>query len=208
MGKKIQNNIMKIKSFYFVLAFLFISLLPSSFSSENTGLISLGDKNAKITIKVFSSLTCPHCANFHKKIFKKLEKDFISKKIVRFEHHGFPLDLAALNAEKVLNCFKNEQKKLNFLNEIYEKQEVWASGSDINSINSNLVKIGKNHGLNNDTISNCLSDENLENEILNERIMANKKYLIESTPTIFVNEKKYEGKHNYEDFKKVIEKLL
>ena len=179
---------MKIKSFYFVLAFLFISLLPSSFSSENTGLISLGDKNAKITIKVFSSLTCPHCANFHKKIFKKLEKDFISKKIVRFEHHGFPLDLAALNAEKVLNCFKNEQKKLNFLNEIYEKQEVWASGSDINSINSNLVKIGKNHGLNNDTISNCLSDENLENEILNERIMANKKYLIESTPTIFVNE--------------------
>jgi len=208
LEKKIQNNIMKIKSFYFILAFLFISLLPSSFSSENTGLISLGDKNAKITIKVFSSLTCPHCANFHKKIFKKLEKDFISKKIVRFEHHGFPLDLAALNAEKVLNCFKNEQKKLNFLNEIYEKQEVWASGSDINSINSNLVKIGKNHGLNNDTISNCLSDEKLENEILNERIMANKKYLIESTPTIFVNEKKYEGKHNYEDFKKVIEKLL
>jgi len=206
--KKIQNNIMKIKSFYFVLAFLFLSLLPSSFSSENAGLISLGDKDAKITVKVFSSLTCPHCANFHKKIFKKLEKDFISKKIVRFEHHGFPLDLAALNAEKVLNCFKNEQKKLNFLNEIYEKQEVWASGSDINSINSNLVKIGKNHGLNNDTISNCLSDENLENEILNERIMANKKYLIESTPAIFVNEKKYEGKHNYEDFKKVIEKLL
>jgi len=208
LGKKIQNNIMKIKSFYFILSFLFLSLLPSSFSSENAGLISLGDKDAKITVKVFSSLTCPHCANFHKKIFKKLEKDFISKKIVRFEHHGFPLDLAALNAEKVLNCFKNEQKKLNFLNEIYEKQEVWASGSDINSINSNLVKIGKNHGLNNDTISNCLSDEKLENEILNERIMANKKYLIESTPTIFVNEKKYEGKHNYEDFKKVIEKLL
>ena len=199
---------MKIKSFYFVLSFLFLSLLPSSFSSENAGLISLGDKDAKITVKVFSSLTCPHCANFHKKIFKKLEKDFISKKIVRFEHHGFPLDLAALNAEKVLNCFKNEQKKLNFLNEIYEKQEVWASGSDINSINSNLVKIGKNHGLNNDTISNCLNDENLENEILNERIMSNKKYSIESTPTILVNEKKYEGKHNYEDFKKVIKKLL
>ena len=208
MEKKIQNNIMKIKSFYFFLAFLFLSLLHSTFASENTNLTALGDKDSKITIKVFSSLTCPHCANFHKEIFKKLEKDFINKKIVRFEHHSFPLDLAALNAEKVLNCFKNEQKKLNFLNEIYEKQEVWASGSDINSINSNLVKIGKNHGLNNDTISNCLSDEKLENEILNERIMANKKYLIESTPTIFVNEKKYEGKHNYEDFKKVIEKLL
>ena len=178
------------------------------FSSEKTNLTSLGDKNAKITVKVFSSLTCPHCANFHNKIFKNLEKDFINKKVLRFEHHGFPLDLAALNAEKVLKCFKNDKKKLNFLNEIYEKQDVWANGSDINNINSNLIKIAKNHGLNDVTISKCLNDENLENEILNERIMANKKYSIESTPTIFVNEKKYEGKHNYEEFKKVIKKLL
>ena len=125
-----------------------------------------------------------------------------------YEHHGFPLDLAALNAEKVLNCFKNKQKKLDFLNEIYEKQGVWASGSDINSINSNLIKIGKNHGLNDDRVKNCLNDESIENTILNERIMAHKKYSIESTPTIFINEKKYEGKHNYNEFKKIIEKLL
>ena len=127
---------------------------------------------------------------------------------MRFEHHGFPLDLAALNAEKVLNCFESKDKKLNFLDEIYEKQGVWASGSDINSINSNLIKIGKNHGLNDDRIINCFKDENLENQILNERIMAAKNYSIESTPTIFVNEKKYEGKHNYKEFKKVIEGLM
>ncbi len=188
--------------------FVFLLFFSYGFSSEKTNLTSLGDKNAKITVKVFSSLTCPHCANFHNKIFKNLEKDFINKKVLRFEHHGFPLDLAALNAEKVLKCFKNDKKKLNFLNEIYEKQDVWANGSDINNINSNLIKIAKNHGLNDVTISKCLNDENLENEILNERIMANKKYSIESTPTIFVNEKKYEGKHNYEEFKKVIKKLL
>ena len=71
-----------------------------------------------------------------------------------------------------------------------------------------MIKIGKNHGLNNDRILNCLNDEKLEEQILNERIMSNKKYSIESTPTIFVNEKKYEGKHNYKEFKKIIEKLL
>ena len=60
----------------------------------------------------------------------------------------------------------------------------------------------------NDTILNCLNDENLEEKILNERIMANKKYSIQSTPTVYVNGKKYEGKHNYRDFKKVIEKFL
>ncbi|MAV76838.1 MAG: hypothetical protein CMG02_00600 [Candidatus Marinimicrobia bacterium] len=199
---------MKMKNFFVLLSFVFLTFLPSTFASENESIISVGEKDAKITIKVFSSLTCPHCANFHKEIFKKLKKDYIDTKIARFEHHGFPLDLAALNAEKVLNCFKNNKKKLNFLNEIYEKQDVWASGADINSINSNLIKIGKNHDLNNDTILNCLNDENLEEKILNERIMANKKYSIQSTPTVYVNGKKYEGKHNYRDFKKVIEKFL
>ena len=143
---------MRIKTLYFFLLFLFFLPLSLLFSAEKTNITKHGDKDAKIIVKVFSSLTCPHCANFHKKIFKKLDKDFINKKIVRFEHHGFPLDLAALNAEKVLNCFTDNKKKLNFLNEIYEKQDVWASGADINSINSNLIKIGKNHGLNNDTI--------------------------------------------------------
>ena len=107
MRTKTQSNHMRIKTLYFFLLFLFFLPLSLLFSAEKTNITKHGDKDAKIIVKVFSSLTCPHCANFHKKIFKKLEKDFISKKIVRFEHHGFPLDLAALNAEKVLNCFKN-----------------------------------------------------------------------------------------------------
>ena len=93
---------------------------------------------------------------------------------LRFEHHAFPLDLAALNAEKILNCENSNSEKLNFLNEIYEKQDVWASGSDINKINSNLIKIGKKHGLNNGMIKNCLLDDSLEDEILSERIMSQK----------------------------------
>ena len=94
------------------------------------------------------------------------------------------------------------------MHEIYEKQDVWANGSDINKINSSLTKIGKNHGLNDDMIKNCLLDENLEDRILNARIMSGKKYSIKSTPSIFINEKKYEGNHSYKDFKKEIEKLL
>ena len=86
-----------------ILLFLFIS---NSLSVENKILTSIGNKNTKITVKVFSSLSCPHCAHFHLEIFKKLKKEFIDTQIVRFEHHSFPLDLQALNAEKVLNCFE------------------------------------------------------------------------------------------------------
>ena len=199
---------MKYISFKIILI-LFVCSSFTSFSIENNnGVIITGNDNSKVIIKVFSSLTCPHCANFHNNVFKKIEKDFISNGKVRFEHHAFPLDLAALNAEKILNCENSNSEKLNFLNEIYEKQDVWASGSDINKINSNLIKIGKKHGLNDGMIKNCLLDDSLEDRILSERIMSGKKYSIKSTPTIFINEKKYDGSHNYIDFKKEIEKLL
>ncbi len=198
----------KIQIFYifvFIAAFFFANV---SHSLENNAAISVGNKNAKVTIKVFSSLTCPHCAHFHSKIFKKLKKDFIETNVVKFEHHGFPLDLAALNAEKILGCLNNIEKKLLFLNELYEKQSVWAVGSDINSINSKLTKMAKNYGLNGDKVKSCLNSEELEEEILNNRINAHKKYSIKSTPTIFINEKEYKGEHKYQDFKKAIEKFL
>ena len=199
------KNIRAIFIFFFI-KILFIG--NSVNSTENSTLISLGNKNAKVTIKVFSSLTCPHCAHFHGKIFKELKKEFIDTNIVRFEHHGFPLDLAALNAEKIIGCINKTETRLKYLNEVYEKQSIWAVGSDINKINSNLIKIAKNYDLNDDKVISCLNDEKLEEEILSNRINTHKKYSIKSTPTIFINEKKYEGNHEYKNFKKAIEKFL
>ena len=147
------------------------------FSIENNnGVIITGNDNSKVIIKVFSSLTCPHCANFHIKIFQKLKIDFVDKNKVKYEHHAFPLDLAALNAEKVLGCVENDEKKLKLLNELYKNQGSWAGGSDINSINQKIFKITNNYGLNNDKNKRCLNDQDLEDEILNERINASKKY--------------------------------
>ena len=73
-------------------------------TQANSKALTIGNSNAKVTVKVFSSMTCPHCANFHTAIFNNLKKDFIDKGLVRFEHHAFPLDLAALNAEVVIRC--------------------------------------------------------------------------------------------------------
>ncbi len=177
------------------------------FASQNESL-KIGSSEAKITVKVFSSLTCPHCAAFHKNIFEKLKKEYINNNIVKFEHHSFPLDLAALNAEKILRCADSPEVSFNLLKEIYEKQNKWAIGSDINKINELLIKIGLDFGINENKIKNCLNDEATQEKILNERIEAQKKFKITSTPTIYLNKKKYEGKHEYELFKKQIEKLL
>ena len=179
------------------------------FSIEaNSKEVGIGSINSKVTIKVFSSLTCPACANFHSKIFYQVKEEFIDKGLVRFEHHPFPLDLAALNAEIIVRCHVDNIKKFELLGKIYEKQKLWAVGSDINKINDSIKKIGLESNLNNKDMDDCLKDENKQDEILNQRIEAQKKYEIGSTPTILINEKKYKGKVEYSEFKKVLEKNL
>ena len=128
--------------------------------------------------------------------------------MVKFNHYGFPLDLAALNAEIIVRCHLDNKKSFQLLGEIYEKQKKWAIGSDINVINESIKKIGNKTGLSNIDMDNCLNNETTQDQILNERIEAQKNYKIQSTPTIYVNEKLYNGKHNFKDFIKSIDKLL
>ena len=193
-----------IKLIHKIIFFFFIFFSIEVKSKE----VGIGDVNSKVTIKVFSSLTCPACANFHSKIFYQIKEEFIDKGLVRFEHHPFPLDLAALNAEMIVRCHVDNIKKFELLGKIYEKQKLWAVGSDINKINDSIKKIGLESNLNNKDMDNCLKDENKQDEILNQRIDAQKKYEIGSTPTILINEKKYKGKVEYSEFKKVLEKNL
>ncbi len=193
----------KINNLFKVIFLIFFTL---SVKAESK-ILSIGSPDAKIIVKVFSSLTCPHCADFHTEIFNKLKKDYIDKGIVKFEHHPFPLDLAALNAEIIVRCQTNNVTKFELLEEIYLSQKSWAIGSDINKINDLIKKVGLGFDLTEDEMNSCLKDDNAQDEILNQRIEAQKKYKIDSTPTIIINEKKYTKKIDYKTFKKVIDNL-
>ena len=188
------------KIFLLSLFFLLINYEQSSQSKNNS--------NSMVIVKVFSSLTCPHCADFHGKIYEKLEKEYISVGKVKFEHHSFPLDLSALNAEKILQCNANSQVNFKFLSALYKKQGKWAIGSDISIINNSIKSIGKEFNLTEDEMNKCLADKGLEEKILNERIEATKNYEVSSTPTIYINERKYKKSRDYKSFKKEIDKLL
>ena len=195
----------EINKFFYKTIFLIFFMF--SVSAENQ-VLSIGSSNAKITIKVFSSLTCPHCASFHSKVYEKLKIEYIDKGLVKFEHHAFPLDLAALNAEVIVRCQNNNEKKFKFLTDIYNKQTARAVGSDIDKINELIKKIGLNNNLNNKQMDTCLKNDKIQDKILEQRIEAQKKYKIESTPTIIIDEKKYSGKFDYKQFKKFIDKKL
>ena len=187
-----------------ILIYLFI--IPISITSAET-VLKIGKSDAKVTIKVFSSLTCPHCAKFHENIFSRLKSEYIDAGKVTFEHHSFPLDLAALNAEKI-RCSSSVEKNFDLLAKLYEKQKDWAIGSDINVINKLLIEIGLENNFEESAMNKCITDDKIQEIILNERIDAQKKYKISSTPTIYINDKKYEGGPKYKSLKKQIDKLL
>ena len=164
-----------------------------------------GNIEAKIRIIVYESLTCGHCADFHKEVYPKLKKDFIDSGFVKIEFRSFPLDLAALNASKIAHCRNNG--KTDILHFLYENQKKWVRGKTIKDINKHL----KNLILDNEKgldFDNCLANKNIEDHILNDRINGVKKFNIEATPTIIINDKKFDNPHNYKKLKKTIEKLI
>ena len=184
--------------------FLFLYFIPASSQSEVKPIID-GNLDAKIKLIVFESLTCSHCANFHKKIYPKLKEDFIDKGHVSIEFRNFPLDIAALNASKIAH-YKNDGKS-EILHYLYNNQKSWLKGKSIEELNQNIKNfIGKsNFNLN---IEECLNNNQLEDHILEERIKCAKNFKIEATPTLIINGEKFENPSNYKKLKKYIEKLI
>ena len=170
-------------------------------------LIVLGENNAPVKVQIFSSFTCPHCANFHFTIVPKIEKEFIDTGKVQLIFIDFPLDQASLNASKLLHCV-DKNKQIDFMDNIYKNQSRWTQASNINEINNNLKKIYKDLGISLKNFDQCLINVDIEDKILNGRIEASKKYSIKSTPTIVINEKKFEDSVNFENIKKKIEKII
>ena len=164
-----------------------------------------GNVDAKVKIIVYESLTCGHCADFHKEVYPKLKKDFIDNGLVKIEFRSFPLDLAALNASKIAHC-KNDGKT-DLLHFLYKNQKKWVRGETIKDINKHL----KDLIIKNKTVldfESCLTNKNIEDHVLNDRINGAKKFNIEATPTLIINDKKFENPHNYKKLKKTIEKLI
>ena len=202
---KFENKISFLIKLFLLLLISFGSFADDTKISSN--LIVLGENNAPIKIKIFSSHTCPHCANFHMKVIPKIKEKYIEAGKVQLIFIDFPLDQAALNASILLHCL-NEKKQMLFLDTIYEKQSKWMNGSDINEINLNLKKIVKSLGITSAQFDKCLKNEIITDKILNDRINGHKKYSINSTPTIIINEKKLEGSATLKNIKKKIEKII
>ena len=191
------------KKIIFLLLILFTTVL--NVQAEEIKRITVGNKDAKITIIAFESLTCSHCANFHKNVFPELKKEFLDTGIAKIEFRHFPLDIAAFNASKVAQC-KNDGNS-DILESLYANQQKWVKGSSIQEANKNLQKFLKNEGFSID-FDSCVNNKEIEDFVLNDRIDGTKNFKVSSTPTIIINNEKFEKALTYKNLKKALEKLI
>ena len=182
---------------------LFFGLI-TNINAETKRIIS-GNENAKITIIAYESLTCSHCADFHKDVYPQLKKEYIDTGLAKIEFRHFPLDIAALNASKIVQC-KHDQS-LEILENLYLNQQAWVRGNTIEDVNKSLKKFLKKEGFNID-FDKCINDKEIEDFVLNDRIEGVKTFKINATPTIIINQKKFEKSLNYKNLKKSLEKLI
>ena len=176
-----------------------------NFSSAEANRIVAGNKNAKIIIIAYESLTCSHCANFHRDIYPQLKKDYIDTGLAKIEFRHFPLDVAAFNASKISQCKSNESLKI--LNSLYLNQQEWVRGSTVEEINNNLKNFIKSQGFE-INFGKCINNKKIEDFVLNDRIEGVKKFKVNATPTIIINNEKFEKTLNYKNLKKSLEKLI
>ena len=187
---------------------IFITIFFSTIAIVNADemkRIVVGNKDAKITIIAFESLTCSHCANFHKDVYPKLKSEYLDTGLAKIEFRHFPLDIAAFNASKVSQC-KNDGDSL-ILNSLFANQQKWVKGSSAQEANKNLKKFLISEGFELD-FEKCINNKEIEDFVLNDRIDGVKNFEVNATPTIIINNEKFEKSLNYKNLKKALEKLI
>ena len=187
----------------YLLIFIFLGI-TADVNADTNRLVS-GEIDAKITIIAYESLTCSHCASFHKDIYPQLKKDFLDTGLAKIEFRHFPLDIAAFNAAKIAQC--NYNQGLEILESLYSNQQEWVRGSSIEDVNDNLKNFIEKEGFK-INFEKCINNKNIEDFVLNDRVEGVKNFKVNATPTIIINNKKFEKSLNYKNLKKILEKLI
>ena len=191
------------KKILIISIFFFFSALSAQ--GDEIKRILVGNKSAKISIIAFESLTCSHCANFHKDVYPLLKKEYLDTGLAKIEFRHFPLDIAAFNASKVAQCKNDGNSEI--LESLYANQQKWVKGSSVEEANINLKKFLSTEGFNID-FESCINNKQIEDFVLNDRIDGAKNFKVNATPTIIINNEKFDKTLNYKNLKKALEKLI
>ena len=201
-----MQNILKTIIFFII----FISCINPSYSNSaldiNENDFVIGDENAPVTIIEYASLSCSHCASFHNDTLEPLKKEYIDTGKVRFVFRDFPFNYPALLGSMVLRCIPNDVR-YEYMNALFQLQKSWVNKENAKTTQE-LYKIMQSGGMTKSEFDECISNTDLENEILQGLIAAQNEFKIKSTPSFIINGKLIEGNKSIKDFRQIIDKII
>jgi protein-disulfide isomerase len=168
--------------------------------------MALGPANASVTITEFASMTCPHCAAFNEAVFPKIKSEYIDTGKVRYVFREFPLDVKAAAGSMLGRCIAKDDagKYFAVIDMLFRQQNDWV----LKNTTETLTRIGKQAGLSQQAVEDCLKDQTLLDKIAADQKFANEVLKVNSTPTFFINGEMIRGETSFEEFDKKIKSLL
>ena len=168
--------------------------------------MALGPANAAVTVTEFASMTCPHCAAFDQAVFPKLKSEYIDTGKIRYVFREFPLDIKAAAGSMLARCIAkgDASKYFTVVDLLFKQQSDWV----MKNTTETLTRIGKQAGLSQQAVEDCLKDQALLDKIAADQKYASEVLKVNSTPTFFVNGEKITGETSFEEFEKRIKPLL
>jgi protein-disulfide isomerase len=168
--------------------------------------MGLGPADAKVTITEFASMTCPHCAAFNAEVFPKIKAEYIDTGKIRYIFREFPLDIKAAAGSMLSRCIANGDAAKYFAvtDLLFRSQNDWV----MKNTTETLTRIGKQAGLSQQAVEDCLKDQALLDKIAADQKFANEVLKVNSTPTFFINGEMIKGETSFEEFDKRIKSLL
>ena len=195
-----------------ILSILYLFLSFNLYSADHSVLkiqendFYIGKPDAPVTIIEYASMSCSHCAEFHNETLDDLKSEYIDTGKVKFVFRDFPFNYPALAGSMILSCVP-EDVRYDYMNALYKLQKNWVM-RDHSKTRSELYKIMQSGGMQQDEFDACLSDINLENDILEGVMNAQREFNINRTPSFIVNGIVYSGNKNIKEFRQIIDKIL
>jgi protein-disulfide isomerase len=168
--------------------------------------MALGAANAAVTITEYASMTCPHCAAFNESVFPKIKSEYIDTNKVRYVFREFPLDIKAAAGSMLGRCIAkgDSGKYFAVIDMLFKQQGDWVTKNTTET----LTRIGKQAGLSQQAVEDCLKDQALLDKIAADQKFASEVLKVNSTPTFFINGEMIKGETSFEEFDKRIKSLL
>ena len=163
-----------------------------------------GSPSAAITIIEYASMTCSHCAAFHEETWPLLKAKYVDSGKAKFILREFPLDPLAAAGFMLARC-AGPDKRDALIDRLFAQQKNWAF---VDKPIDSLLAQAEQAGMSQTDFEACLNNRELYDSVNKIRDSAAQRFGIDSTPTFFVNGRKFDGALAIAEFDQVLQPLL